>query len=70
MTTKDYYVSGMSCQHCVHAITEELNQLADVHSVTVDLESGQVRVVGTQLNDQDIIAAIDEAGYALADTVE
>ena len=58
-----YTVPGMSCEHCVAAITEEVSQVDGVASVQVDLASKRVEVEGPDLDDAAIRAAIDEAGY-------
>lgn len=61
-------VSGMSCQHCVNAITEELGALNGVTSVDVTLSSGVVTLRSDhELSEAEIAAAVDEAGYAIAD---
>ena len=44
-TTTEYTVSGMTCSHCVQAVTEEVSALAGVTQVTVDLTSGGLKVV-------------------------
>lgn len=67
MITETYTVAGMSCAHCVAAVSEELTELAGVHSVDVDLKSGIVTVVSESgLDPAAAAAAIDEAGYELA----
>ena len=59
-------VSGMTCGHCVSAVTMELSLLASVTEVEVDLESGQVTISSDAALDQAQLAtAIDEAGYEL-----
>jgi copper chaperone len=66
-TTTTFRVAGMTCGHCVRAVTEEVTKLSGVESVDVDLTSGQVTVASaTPLDDADIVAAVDEAGYELA----
>ncbi|HTK67914.1 MAG TPA: heavy-metal-associated domain-containing protein [Pseudonocardia sp.] len=61
-------VSGMSCQHCVNAITEELSALNGVTSVDVTLSSGIVTLKSDhKLSEAEIAAAVDEAGYTIAD---
>ncbi|MGH3655826.1 MAG: heavy-metal-associated domain-containing protein [Micromonosporaceae bacterium] len=61
-----YKVSGMTCGHCVQAVSGELQQLPGVSAVTVDLPSGAVIVASdTPLTEQDVRAAVDEAGYEL-----
>ena len=66
-TTATYTVTGMTCEHCVRAVTTELVMVPGVRSVDVDLESGAVTVVSDEpLSDQAVRDAIDEAGYELA----
>ncbi len=63
-------VEGMTCDHCVRAVTEELSAIDGVDVVEVDLRVGDaslVRIARTEaVSDDDIAAAIDEAGYTLA----
>ena len=65
MSTRTYTVDGMSCQHCVNAVTGEVAQVAGVGDVAVDLDAKTVTVTGDPLDDAAIRAAIDEAGYAV-----
>ena len=58
-----YRVDGMSCEHCVVAVTGEVGDVAGVQSVAVDLGSKLVRVSGAGIDDSAVVAAIDEAGY-------
>ena len=71
MATTTYAVTGMTCEHCVHAVTEELNLLDGVSAVTVALvPGGQSKVTVTSdapLAGQAVAGALDEAGdYHLA----
>ncbi len=66
METTTYQVTGMTCGHCVKAVSEEVGQVPGVSDVSVDLESGAVTVTGDGFTEADIAAAVDEAGYALA----
>ncbi len=60
-------VSGMTCQHCVASVTEEVSELPGVEQVEVDLGSGGLRVTSTgPLEAADVRRAVEEAGYALA----
>ena len=61
-----YSVPGVSCGHCRAAITAEVEQLAGVTCVDVDLRAKRVSVAGDELDDAAIRAAIDEAGYDVA----
>ena len=64
-------VDGMTCSHCVASVTEELSTLDGVESVDVRLNAGgtsKVMVTSTfELDPAAIQAAIDEAGYSLAE---
>ena len=66
MSTVTYSVPGVSCAHCQAAITSEVETVAGVELVEVDLEAKTVSVTGDPLDEQAIIAAIDEAGYEVA----
>lgn len=61
-------VLGMTCGHCVMSVTEELELLAGVTAVVVDLASGRVDLDSTRPIDRaEVAAAVDEAGYTLED---
>ncbi|HTJ38413.1 MAG TPA: heavy metal-associated domain-containing protein [Dactylosporangium sp.] len=62
-----YTVTGMTCAHCVNAVSEELGRLEGVSDVRVDLPTGEVAVTSDRELDLDEVrAAVDEAGYAVA----
>ena len=61
--TNTYRAPGMTCDHCKHAVTEEVASVAGVVSVDVDLDTKLVRVHGSDVDEAAIVAAIDEAGY-------
>ncbi|UQU64246.1 cation transporter [Couchioplanes caeruleus] len=66
--TATYTVSGMTCNHCVQAVTSELSELPGVDAVQVDLPTGAVTVTSAEPLAEDAVrAAVDEAGYELAD---
>ncbi len=66
--TTTYTVTGMTCGHCVSAVTSELSSLDGVDEVQVDLGTGVVTVTSdAPLSDEAVRAAVDEAGYELAD---
>jgi copper chaperone len=66
MATTTYAVTGMTCEHCVHAVTAELSELDGVTEVSVILApGGESKVSVTSdppLADQAVAAALDEAG--------
>ncbi|MFG2055663.1 heavy-metal-associated domain-containing protein [Micromonospora sp. NPDC048930] len=62
-----YAVTGMTCGHCVRAVTEELSALPGVEQVEVDLAAGTATVISAvPLPVEMVRAAVDEAGYDLA----
>ena len=61
-----FSVPGISCGHCEAAITREVRAVDGVAAVAVDLDSKLVTVRGEALDRDDIVAAIDEAGYDVA----
>lgn len=65
-TPLTYSVPGVSCGHCRTAIATEVEKLAGVTAVEVDLDAKRVTVSGEGLDGEAIVAAIDEAGYDVA----
>jgi copper chaperone len=61
-----FSVPGMSCEHCVRAVSTELEQVEGVASVDVDLGTKLVVVHGAGLDDTRLRAAIEDAGYDAA----
>ena len=59
----EYTVAGMTCGHCVAAVTEEVEQVPGVTGVSVELQGGRVRVEGGSVDDAAVRAAVEEAGY-------
>lgn len=71
MITTTYKVTGMSCEHCVNAVSSELGGIGGVSAVTVDLVPDGVSLVkvasAAPLSDDAVHAALDEAGdYEIA----
>ena len=67
-TITTYAVSGMSCQHCVDAVTAEVGRIDGVEQVQVDLAAGAVTVTSeAPLPAASVRAAVDEAGFDLAE---
>ena len=67
MSTSTYTVNGMTCGHCVQAVTTEVSKLDGVSDVDVDLASGRVTVRSDRpIDDEAFAAAVDEAGYTVA----
>ena len=71
MNTQTFSVTGMTCGHCVGAVTSELKEIPGVTEVTVDLVAGGTSAVTvasqSPVDGQAVVAALDEAGeYQLA----
>lgn len=65
-TTETYDVVGMTCDHCVRSVTEEVSALTGVSEVEVDLASGKVRVTSREpITTEQVRDAVAEAGYQL-----
>ncbi|TYL55195.1 heavy-metal-associated domain-containing protein [Nocardioides sp. BGMRC 2183] len=62
-----YTVTGMTCGHCVASVTEEVQEIAGVENVEVDLPTGAVTITSAApLDAAAVKAAVEEAGYQLA----
>jgi copper chaperone len=70
--TIDVDVQGMTCQHCVRSVTEQLGAIPGVTDVAVELVSGgtsRVRITAAgPIPEEVIAAAVEEAGYTVAQT--
>jgi copper ion binding protein len=62
---KSYSITGMTCEHCVAAVSKSIGELAGVSEVDVDLTSGTVVVHGSVIDDEAIGTAVEAAGYGL-----
>ena len=60
---RDYTVSGMTCEHCVLSVREEVCEVPGVTGADADLGSGRLTVTGTGFSDDAVRAAVAEAGY-------
>jgi len=65
-TTRAYTVTGMTCAHCVASVTEEVGEIDGVAEVDVDLAAGRLSVTGTDVTDEQVQAAVEEAGYEVS----
>jgi copper ion binding protein len=65
--TQTWTVSGMTCEHCVASVTEEVGELPGVRRVDVVLADGALTVEAEPpLSDEAVREAVEEAGYRLA----
>jgi len=69
MSSKTVNVDGMTCDHCVAAVTEEISKIPGVTGVNIDLRANAtspVTIASDQdVSDSDITEAVEEAGYAV-----
>jgi copper chaperone len=66
-TTTTITVTGMTCDHCVRAVRDEVSAIQGVTNVEVDLASGRVTIeAATELDPAAVAAVVDEAGYEVA----
>ena len=63
MSDVKFSVPGMTCGHCVQAVTTELQKLIGVTGVVVDLDTKAVVVTGSRLDTARLAEAVDEAGF-------
>ena len=64
--TITYTVPAIHCEHCAMSIREEVEEVAGVEGVAVDLDAKVVTITGRALDDAALRAAIAEAGYEAA----
>ena len=66
-TSTTYAVEGMTCDHCVRAVSAEVAKVSGVTGVDVDLATGALTVASEgPLDDDAVRAAVEEAGYEVA----
>lgn len=61
-----YTVTGMTCEHCVAAVSAEVGKLPGVSGVQIDLAGGELVVRGGGVQDEAVRGAVEAAGYSLA----
>ncbi|MBA8792890.1 copper chaperone CopZ [Friedmanniella endophytica] len=65
MTTGEYRVTGMTCEHCEMSVREEVETIGGVEQVEVDAGTGRLVVTAAGgIDDRAVLAAVDEAGYS------
>ena len=65
--SQTFTVTGMTCGHCAASVTEEISEIDGVQDVAVVVETGAVTVTSAEpLDEADVRAAVEEAGYQLA----
>ena len=65
MKTTTFTVTGMTCDNCVHHVTEAIKNVAGVKETNVTLATNSAKVAG-DFDEAAIIAAVEEEGYVAA----
>jgi copper chaperone CopZ len=60
---RTYTIAGMTCDHCVMSVREEVGEIAGITDVAVDLATGRLTVTGENISDEAVKGAVAEAGY-------
>ena len=64
MSSTDYTVRGMTCDHCARSVTDEVTKIVGVTGVQVDVAAGRLTVEADQPVSADAVTeAVEEAGY-------
>lgn len=64
--TIEFSITGMTCDHCVHAVTSAAKDVPGVEDVKVSLDDQSAVVTGDAIDPARVIAAIEEEGYEAA----
>jgi copper chaperone CopZ len=64
--TRTYLVEGMTCDHCLLSVREEVSEVGGVEGIGVELASGRLTVSGAGFTDAAIQRAVEEAGYDIS----
>jgi len=64
MTTIEFEVSGMTCGHCEMSVREEVGRVPGVSGIEVSAQTGRLAVTGADIDVDDVVSAVSEAGYA------
>ena len=64
MPTIEFEVSGMTCGHCEMSVREEVGRVPGVSGIEVSAQTGRLAVTGADIDVDDVVSAVSEAGYA------
>jgi copper chaperone CopZ len=65
MATVEYQVTGMTCEHCERAVTDEVSRVPGVEAVDVSTGTGLLQLsTASAIDDDAVLAAVEEAGYS------
>ena len=66
MQNNSINVSGMTCNSCVGKVTAAVSSVPGVEDVDIDIATGEVTVIGDQVDLETVKSAVEEAGYKIA----
>jgi copper ion binding protein len=58
-------IGGMSCEHCVRAVTQAIEKVDGVKSVKVNLKKGKADIKSENVNIEAVKKAVADAGYTV-----
>lgn len=64
--TQTLRIDGMHCDHCVEAVEEALSDVEGVTVLGVEVGTAEVTYDPVQVSEDQLVAAIDDAGYDIA----
>ncbi|BAI79806.1 heavy metal binding protein [Deferribacter desulfuricans SSM1] len=64
---KTIIIEGMSCDHCVMSVKKELESLSCTDNVEVEI--GKAVVECSDIDDNALIEAVEEAGYTVKEII-
>jgi copper chaperone CopZ len=65
MATVEYQVTGMTCEHCERAVTDEVGRVPGVEAIVVSAGTGLLQLsTASEVDDAAVLAAVEEAGYS------
>jgi copper chaperone CopZ len=63
METKTFQVGDMLCKNCRIHIERAIKNIAGIQNVIVDINNGQVRVEGNEVDNKKVQEAVENEGY-------
>lgn len=64
--TYTFQVQGMDCSHCKNNVERAIRSVKGVESVTADLQSGVVTVIGDDVSEEEVRSAVESIGYSVS----
>ncbi len=66
MESKEYFVEGMSCMHCIRTIQNVVSKLQGIKQVSVSLDTKKLKIeFDSNFQEKELIQTLEEEGYKL-----